>query len=127
MSLGREKMVKPYDNDNIFSKIIDGKVESEIIFENSYVLCIKDLFPRAPVHILILPKKKYIDIYDFSLEATIEEKEQIFASFKFLIEKYALIESGNRIITNSGKDGRQEIPHLHFHLLAGKDIGKMTN
>ncbi len=127
MSLGREKMVKPYDNDNIFSKIIDGKVESEIIFENSYVLCIKDLFPRAPVHILILPKKKYIDIYDFSLVATIEEKEQIFASFKFLIEKYALIESGNRIITNSGKDGRQEIPHLHFHLLAGKDIGKMTN
>ena len=127
MSLGKEKMVKPYDNDNIFSKIIDGKVESEIIFENSYVLCIKDLFPRAPVHILILPKKKYIDIYDFSLVATIEEKEQIFASFKFLIEKYALIESGNRIITNSGKDGRQEIPHLHFHLLAGKDIGKMTN
>ena len=127
MSLGREKMVKPYDNDNIFSKIIDGKVESEIIFENSYVLCIKDLFPRAPVHILILPKKKYIDIYDFSLVATIEEKEQIFASFKFLIEKYALIESGNRIITNSGKNGRQEIPHLHFHLLAGKDIGKMTN
>ena len=120
-------MIRKYNKENIFSKIIDGKAEAEVVYENSYVICLKDLFPRAPLHLLILPKKKYIDIYDFSLRASIEEKEQIFFSIKHLIEKYKIIEKGNRIITNSGVDGRQEIPHLHFHLLAGKDIGKMTN
>ena len=120
-------MKRYYDKENIFSKIIDGKIETEKIYENTYVLCIKDLFPRSPLHILILPKKKYIDIYDFSVSASTEEKEQIFLAFKILIEKFELIDKGNRIITNSGRDGRQEIPHLHFHLLAGKDIGKMIS
>ena len=119
-------MIREYNKENIFSKIIDGKVDAEVVYENSHVICLKDLFPRAPLHLLILPKKKYIDIYDFSVNASIEEKEQIFFSIRYLIEKYEIIETGNRIITNSGKDGRQEIPHLHFHLLAGKDIGKMT-
>ncbi len=119
-------MTRIYNKDNIFFKIIEGKANAEIIHENDFVLCLKDLFPRAPVHILIIPKNCYIDIYDFSVNSNDEEKKQIFDSIKFLIEKYNLVEKGNRIITNSGRDGRQEIPHLHFHLLAGKDIGKMT-
>ncbi len=118
---------KKYNVNNIFAKIISKKAKAEIVYENEHVLCFKDIFPKAPIHILILPKKGYVDIYDFSKFSEIKEKEAIFLAFKELMEKYKLELKGSRIITNSGVDGRQEVPHLHFHLLGGKDIGRMVD
>ena len=117
----------PYDKNNIFAKILKQEAEAEIVFENDNVLCFKDIFPRAKVHILIIPKKEYANIYDFSKNASIKEKESIFSAFEYLIEYYELEKSGCRIITNHGVDGRQEVSHLHFHFLGGQDIGKMIN
>ena len=67
----------PYDKNNIFAKILRGEVKAEVVFEND-VLCFKDIFPKSKIHILIIPKKKYSDIYDFSKNSSIEEKESIF-------------------------------------------------
>ena len=116
-----------YDDSNIFAKIIKGDIKAEIVYENDNVICFKDISPRAPVHILIIPKNKYIDLNDFSSNSNTEEKISIFQAFSGIVEKFNLEESGYRLISNSGKDGRQEVPHLHFHMLGGKDIGKMLS
>ena len=116
-----------YDNDNIFAKILRKEAKAEIILENKYILCIKDIFPKAPIHVLVIPKSKYRDIFDFSKHADLEEKNAVFESFEKIIEKFNLDENGCRIITNFGHHGRQEVPHLHFHLLGGKDLGKMIS
>ena len=118
---------KPYDDENIFAKILRKEVKAEVVYETENVLCFNDMFPRAPVHILIIPKGKFKDINDFSKNATPEQKIEIFSSFEILIDKFKLNANGCRIITNFGSNGRQEVPHLHFHLVGGKDVGRMFN
>ena len=116
-----------YDKKNIFAKIIRKESRADIVFENKYILCFKDIFPKAPVHILIIPKGQFKDIFDFSINATSEEKKAIYDGFARVINIFNLKSDGCRIISNSGNDGRQEVPHLHFHLLGGKDIGSMIS
>lgn len=118
---------KNYDDDNIFAKILRKEAQAEIIYETKNVLCFNDMFPKAPVHILIIPKGRFKDINDFSKHATTEQKIEIFSSFEILIDRFKLNIDGCRILTNFGTHGRQEVPHLHFHLLGGKDVGRMLN
>ena len=118
---------KTYDDSNIFAKIIRGNAEADVVYENEKVICFKDIFPKTPVHILILPKNKYIDLNDFTLNSDDSEKLAIFEAISQVIKKYNLTDNGYRLITNAGKDGRQEVPHLHFHLLGGKDVGSMLS
>ena len=114
-----------YDKNNIFARILRGEANAEVIYENKYVLCFKDISPRSKIHVLIIPKREYLDIYDFSKNATSLEKESIFKAFEEIISFYNIEKRGCRIITNQGIDGRQEVLHLHFHLLAGNDTGTM--
>ena len=116
-----------YDKSNIFFKIIRKESKANIVFENEHILCFKDIFPKAPVHILIIPKGKFRDIFDFSINATSEEKKAIYDGFTKVIKIFDLELNGCRIISNFGSHGRQEVPHLHFHLLGGKDIGPMIS
>lgn len=114
-----------YDNSNIFAKILRKEIPTEIILENEHAISFKDISPRAPVHILVIPKKNYIKYSDFIRKAS---KEEIFLFFKLLndlIEKFNLEHSGYRLITNGGDDANQEVPHLHFHLLGGHNLGPM--
>ena len=116
-----------YDKNNIFAKIIRKEAKADVIFESKHILCIKDIFPKAPVHILIIPKGQFKDIFDFSINASSEEKIAIYEGFARVIKIFDLELDGCRIISNSGNHGRQEVPHLHFHLLGGKDIGSMVS
>lgn len=116
-----------YDKNNIFAKIIRKEAKADIVFENKHILCFKDIFPKAPVHILIIPKGQFKDIFDFSINATSEEKKAIYDGFTKVIKIFDLELDGCRIINNFGSHGRQEVPHLHFHLLGGKDIGSMIS
>ena len=117
----------PYDDENIFAKILRNEAKAEIVYETKNVLCFNDMYPKAPVHILIIPKGRFKDINDFSKNANTEQKIEIFASFEILIDKFKLNADGCRVLTNFGTNGRQEVPHLHFHLVGGKDIGRMFN
>ena len=117
----------PYDDENIFAKILRNEAKAEIVYETKNVLCFNDMYPKAPVHILIIPKGKFKDINDFSKNASAEQKIEIFSCFDVLIDKFKLNANGCRILTNFGSDGRQEVPHLHFHLVGGKDVGRMFN
>ena len=114
-----------YDENNIFANIINKKLSTEIILESEHAIAFNDIAPQAPIHILIIPKGKYIKYDDFLNEAS---KEQIYYFFKLinqLIKVYDLENTGYRLITNAGRNANQEVPHLHFHLLGGKNLGKM--
>ncbi len=116
-----------YDTNNIFAKIIRKEIPAKIIYENDNVLCFEDINPRAPVHILIIPKGKYKNIGDFSSSAKDIEVLSLTRAISKIVKDYNLSNEGYRVITNTGEHGRQEVEHFHFHLIAGKDTGKMLN
>lgn len=109
--------------DCVFCKIIEGKIPSDKVFENEYVLAFNDIEPKAPVHILIIPKKHIKDINEIS-EENIKYVESLMLSIKEIAKIVGVYESGYRIISNTGKDSGQEVPHLHFHLLGGKKLAQ---
>ena len=114
-----------YDDNNIFANIINKKVSTDIIMESEYAIAFNDIAPQAPIHILIIPKGKYIKYDDFLNKASKIEIYKFFVLIHQLIKDYNLEKKGYRLITNAGKDGNQEVPHFHFHLLAGQNLGKM--
>ena len=116
-----------YDKNNIFAKIIRKEAKAEVVFENEHILCFRDIFAKAPVHILIIPKRQFKDIFDFSKNASSKEKIAIYSGFENIIKIFKLDPNGCRIISNFGSHGRQEVQHLHFHLLGGKDLGPMIS
>ena len=114
-----------YNDNNIFAQIINKKLPSEVILENEYAIAFYDIAPQAPIHILIIPKGKYIKYDDFINKASKEEVYNFFMLINQLVKNYNLEDAGYRLISNAGKNANQEVPHLHFHLLAGQNLGKM--
>lgn len=110
---------------NIFEKIRDGESPAEIVLKNDYVTAFQDIYPNAPVHILLIPNKKISSLADLQEDDAIFISH-IFIAAKQIAETYKINETGYRVITNCGKYGGQEIPYLHFHLLGGVPLGKMT-
>lgn len=102
----------------IFSKIVSGEIPCNKVDENENFLAFHDINPKAPVHILIIPKKEYKNFQEVDPE--------IMADMTRFIQRVAklmgLDESGYRLITNNGSDGGQEVFHLHFHLLGGAKL-----
>jgi histidine triad (HIT) family protein len=106
----------------IFCQIIEGKIPTQKVYETDLVIVIRDINPHAPVHNLIIPKKHIVDLNKVN-----SSDKEILADILFTAKKVAEIEkiaeSGYRLITNTGKNGGQLVPHLHFHLLGGKCLG----
>lgn len=104
--------------ENIFTKIIKKEIISEVVFENLNVLVIKDIQPKAKVHLLVLPKGNYTDLVDFLNNASVDEKNAFFECIQFLLNKlpYANVQF------NVGPKSGQEVLHLHAHILCNEDI-----
>jgi len=107
--------------DCLFCKIANKELGTEVLMENDFFIAFNDINPKAPVHVLIIPREHYQDITD--IDGRIMAELPVF--IKALSEKLGVSESGFRIITNKGKDAGQIIFHTHFHLLAGKDLGDL--
>ena len=118
-------MNKLYDVNNIFAKILRAKVPCKKILENENALAFSDINPQAPIHILIIPKNPYINFYDFTKNASQKELESFWKLVNETVEYYKVEEEGFRIITNSGMNGNQDVPHFHVHLLGGENLGRM--
>ena len=114
-----------YNDENIFAKIIDKKLKTEIIVENEHAIAFNDIAPQAPIHILIIPKGRYVKYDEFINKASKEEIYDFFTLINKVVKINKLEDTGYRLISNAGKNANQEVPHLHFHLLAGKNLGKM--
>ena len=106
----------------IFCRIVSKELPSEIIFENDSVLAFRDVAPVAPKHILIIPKKHYSSLEELNSELRRSLLPEIFDCIEELVQKEGLDEKGYRVVNNCGKEGGQTVSHLHFHLLAGREM-----
>ena len=107
-----------YDNENIFAKILRSEIPCIKIFEDEYIFSFKDINPKAKLHILIIPKKPYIDILDFLENADGDYQSNFWNSVNKIVSKLDLKDKGFQIKSNKGKDGGQEVFHFHLHLLS---------
>lgn len=109
--------------DCIFCKIIKGEIPSTKVYEDEKILAFKDINPAAPIHILVIPKKHIKSLVELEKEDEILIGK-IYTVINKIAEEQGVKEKGYRVIVNCGKDGGQEVGHLHFHLLAGKPLGE---
>ena len=116
-------MSSTYDSNNIFFKIIRGEISCDKVLESEHSLAFRDINPRAKVHVLVIPKKPYINLNDFVLYAEDLEKIDIFNCISQVVKQEKVTDSGYRVLTNIGYDGHQEVQHLHFHILGGQSLG----
>tara|TARA_A100000164_G_C21535889_1_gene598169 strand:+ start:185 stop:541 length:357 start_codon:yes stop_codon:yes gene_type:complete len=114
-----------YNDENIFSKILKKEIPSKEIFSDKNNMSFEDINPQAPIHSLIIPKNKYKDFNDFIQIGSDEELSSFLKSIYAVVKKKNVQKSGYRIIINCGNDGNQEVPHLHAHLLGGKNLGNI--
>ena len=120
-------MNKLYDENNIFAKILRSEIPSKKIIENEHALAFSDINPQAPIHVLVIPKNPYVNFHEFTLNASIDEISLFWKLVKDVISHFKCENKGFRLITNSGIDGNQDVPHFHVHVLGGKNLGKMIN
>ncbi len=120
-------MNNKYDNSNIFAKILASEVDFQKVLENDYALAFLDINPQASIHILVIPKKAYVDFYDFSKNGSSDDIIYFWKLVNKIIENKNMSGNGFRIITNSGNYGNQDVPHFHIHLLGGENLGRMIN
>jgi histidine triad (HIT) family protein len=109
----------------VFSKIIRGEVDAEIVYQDDRVTCFRDINPAAPVHILIVPNKEIATVNDLG------EEDEALAGYMLLTAKRLAREEGidgggYRLIINCNRDGGQVVDHLHMHLLGGRPMGPMV-
>lgn len=114
-----------YDNENVFAKILRGELPCNKVYENDHALAFHDISPQAPVHVLVIPKGAYVSIADFSRSASPDEAAALFEAIGATARELGVEEAGYRVLTNHGRDSHQEVPHLHFHIFAGKKLGLM--
>ena len=109
--------------DCIFCKIIKGEIPSTKVYEDEEILAFKDINPAAPIHILVIPKKHIKSLVELEKEDEILVGK-IYTVINKIAKEQGVKDNGYRVIVNCGKDGGQEVGHLHFHLLAGKPLGE---
>ena len=115
----------PYDDDNIFAKILRGEIPNKTVYEDEWALAFHDINPQAPHHILVIPKGRYVSWDDFSGSAGDAEISGFVRAVGHVARAAGLVVPGYRLLANIGPDGHQEVPHLHVHIFAGKPLGPM--
>jgi diadenosine tetraphosphate (Ap4A) HIT family hydrolase len=116
---------QPYDDNNIFAKILRGEIPSTKVYEDEFAFAFPDINPAAPTHILIIPKGPYVSWDDFSARGSDAEIAGFVRAVGTVARAAGLVEPGYRLLANIGRDGHQEVPHLHVHVFGGHPLGPM--
>ena len=120
-----------YDQNNIFAKILRGEIPCDKIYESDHALAFKDIHPQAKVHVLVIPKGAYVNMDDFSQNASSEEITGLIRALGEVAKIIGVSQyssgKGYRYIGNNGPDGGQEVTHLHFHIVGGEPLGRMVS
>lgn len=116
---------QPYDDNNIFARILRGELPSKPVYEDEFSFAFHDINPQAPLHILVIPKGKYVSWDDFSARASDAEIGGFIRAVGHVAREHGLVEPGYRLLANIGANGGQEVPHLHVHIFGGKNLGAM--
>ncbi len=124
-------MPRAYDDDNIFARILRGEIPNDTVAENDHALAFRDIAPKAPSHVLVIPKGRYVSFEDFAAHGT---EAEITGFMRLCAEVVAIeglgLEVGNqgfRAITNAGAHGVQEVAHFHLHIMGGRMMGPMLS
>lgn len=116
-----------YDPNNIFARILRGELPCKKVYEDAHVLAFHDIHPQAPAHVLVIPKGAYLSLDDFHARASEAEQAALMRALGHVARLAGVGDSGYRVIANIGGDGHQEVPHLHFHVLGGRPLGRMLS
>ncbi len=114
-----------YDDNNIFAKILKGEIPCDKVHETEHSLAFRDINPQTPVHVLVIPKGRYVSMDDFSATASDAEIADFTRAVGDVARMMDIVDNGYRILANHGEDGHQEVPHLHIHVFGGKNLGRM--
>lgn len=117
----------PYDDSNIFARILRGEIPSQKVYEDEFAFAFHDINPQAPLHILVIPKGRYVSWDDFSAHAPEAEIAGFVRAVGQVARDNGLVEPGYRLLANVGGHGHQEVPHLHVHLFGGRPLGPMLS
>lgn len=114
-----------YDDSNIFARILRGEIPCNKVHEDEHSLAFHDINPQTPVHVLVIPKGEYVSMDDFSANASEAEIAGFVRAIGLVARQLGVVENGYRVLANNGADAHQEVPHLHVHIFAGKNLGRM--
>jgi len=115
----------PYDDQNIFARILRNEVPSRRVYEDEWAIAFHDIAPLAPTHVLVIPRGRYVALTDFVATATDAEIAGFFRAVGTVARELGLEQPGYRVLANTGVHAGQEVPHLHVHLFGGASLGPM--
>ena len=119
-------MTVAYDDSNIFARILRGEIPANKVYEDEHVLAFHDINPQAPIHVLVLPKGKYVSFDDFSAKASDAEITALVKATGKIARDLGVADTGYRLLFNHGPHSHQEVPHLHIHILGGRPLGPLV-
>jgi histidine triad (HIT) family protein len=114
-----------YDDGNVFARILRGELPCKKVYEDEHALSFHDINPQAAVHVLVIPKGRYVSLDDFTANAGAAEQAGLMRAIGEVARKLGLDAAGYRVLTNTGRDAHQDVPHLHFHVFGGGRLGRM--
>ena len=114
-----------YDETNVFARILRGEIPCKKVFEDDFSLAFHDIAPQAPVHVLVIPKARFVSLADFSARASAAEIAGFWRAVGAVARQLGLEEPGYRILANAGEHAGQEVPHFHVHIFGGRPLGRM--
>jgi histidine triad (HIT) family protein len=117
----------PYDETNIFARVLRGEIPCRKQYEDDFALAFDDINPQAPVHVLIIPKGKYVSFADFSAKADDAEVLGFIHAVGHVARMLGLEDQGYRLLANMGPNSHQDVPHFHVHLFGGKPLGPLLS
>nr|WP_314464003.1 histidine triad nucleotide-binding protein [uncultured Novosphingobium sp.] len=115
----------PYDDNNIFAKILRGELPCDKVYEDEFAIAFNDIRPQAPVHVLVIPKAAHVSWDDFTANADDAEIAGFMRAVGHVTRQLELDEPGYRLMVNMGTNGHQEVPHLHVHIFGGRQFFQM--
>ena len=114
-----------YDDGNVFARILRGELPSDTVYEDDHALAFHDIAPQAPVHVLVIPKGRYIAHDDFHRNASDAEIAAFWRAVATVCRRLDVTGDGHRLVANQGAASGQLVPHFHVHILAGRDLGPL--
>jgi histidine triad (HIT) family protein len=116
---------QPYDDQNIFAKILRGEIPSKRVYEDDFAVAFHDINAQAPTHLLVIPRGPYVSWDDFSTKASDAEIAGFVRAVGQVARAAGLVAPGYRLLANTGPQSGQEVPHLHVHIFGGQPLGPM--
>ena len=114
-----------YDEQNIFARILRDEIPSRRVHDDEWAVAFHDIAPQAQVHVLVIPRGRYISLADFSAKASEAEIAGFWRAVGQVARALELEVPGYRVLANMGHHAGQEVPHFHVHVFGGQPLGPM--